>query len=210
MNFGYLYIIKEGNRDRFKIGLSHHPELRLKTLQTGNSDLLKLIWKKKCHMVSNFENWAHVKFSKYNLIGEWFEFTEDRLDFVIEILELKSKEFILDENILEDELQNEFQNEFQNKFQNDKSNGEIKDYITQKNVYHCFKCGKNFTTKQNLNYHLEKMKTKCNEYKSEIIDDKIKFMCLFCDKGFTRKYNLGKHMKKYHPIKFKIYKKYYQ
>ena len=71
----HLYIIQSDSTGNFKIGRSKHPEKRLKQLQTGNPNKLKLILvlenqghrEKLLH--NRINSWTRKK-SK----GEWFEF----------------------------------------------------------------------------------------------------------------------------------------
>lgn len=67
-----LYIIQSDNTGMIKIGRSKDPLKRLKQLQTGNPNKLKLI--------AYFDNmgWRekelHEQLSRYRLEGEWFSY----------------------------------------------------------------------------------------------------------------------------------------
>ena len=68
----YLYIIQSDFTGMIKIGRSKDPIKRLKQLQTGNPNMLKLIayfkdqgWKEK---------FIHENLSRYRLKGEWFSY----------------------------------------------------------------------------------------------------------------------------------------
>lgn len=66
-----VYIIQSSD-GTLKIGHSQHPEGRLKTLQTGNSNTLQLAWSmrhKKAHVV---ESKAQRELSETKVNGEWF------------------------------------------------------------------------------------------------------------------------------------------
>tara|TARA_B100000035_G_scaffold269211_1_gene242999 strand:- start:370 stop:675 length:306 start_codon:yes stop_codon:yes gene_type:complete len=72
MNKDSLYIIQSDVTGMIKIGRSKDPQKRLKQLQTGNPNKLKLIvefkeqgWKEKI---------LHEKLNKYRLEGEWFSY----------------------------------------------------------------------------------------------------------------------------------------
>jgi hypothetical protein len=41
--FGYVYLIRKGDTDFYKIGSARHPQRRLKALQTGNPVVLSLV-----------------------------------------------------------------------------------------------------------------------------------------------------------------------
>lgn len=67
-----LYIIQSDVTGNIKIGRSKNPQKRLKQLQTGNPNKLKLIaefkgegWKEKI---------LHERLSAYRLNGEWFSY----------------------------------------------------------------------------------------------------------------------------------------
>ena len=67
-----LYIIQSDNFGAIKIGRSKDPQKRLKELQTGNPNKLKLIatFKDKGWL----EKILHEKLAKYRLNGEWFSY----------------------------------------------------------------------------------------------------------------------------------------
>lgn len=68
-----IYIIYNESRDRFKIGFSKDPLKRLKTLQTGNDDTLKLYYERDVKHYSKVEASLKRYFEPYKTIGEWFE-----------------------------------------------------------------------------------------------------------------------------------------
>lgn len=72
MNNDDLYIIQSDVSGNIKIGRSKDPQKRLKQLQTGNPNKLKLIaefkgegWKEKI---------LHDRLAFYRLEGEWFKY----------------------------------------------------------------------------------------------------------------------------------------
>jgi len=68
---GYIYLIREeSDRRRYKIGYSRDPMGRLKSLQTGNSDRLKLVamWEG----TQADERALHERYRNQRLEGEWF------------------------------------------------------------------------------------------------------------------------------------------
>ena len=72
MKSDYLYIIQSDLTGMIKIGRSINPQKRLKQLQTGNPNKLKLIalfenqgWKEKI---------LHERLSTFRLEGEWFKY----------------------------------------------------------------------------------------------------------------------------------------
>ena len=80
---GTVYLITNDYID-FKIGITSKPiEKRLKQLQTGNSEKIKLV---KCYKTKNYkmmEGWLHRKFFDKRLEGEWFSLNDsDVLSFI--------------------------------------------------------------------------------------------------------------------------------
>lgn len=74
----YLYVI--GNdTNKQKIGFSKDVEKRLKSLQTGNPDVLKIHYKIECpsEKTRKLENKIHTELSYKRLKGEWFSMTPD-------------------------------------------------------------------------------------------------------------------------------------
>lgn len=68
----YIYII--GTDEQVKIGFSKHPEKRLKQLQTGNMNKLKLYYKEEIQdtKVRIVEKLIHRDLISYKKVGEWF------------------------------------------------------------------------------------------------------------------------------------------
>ena len=91
---GYVYLIGEiGNDNRYKIGSTKAKkvETRLKQLQTGNSSELYLKESFETEHPFKLEKMLHNHFKSSNLIGEWFELSEDDIKGFRDICEDKSK-----------------------------------------------------------------------------------------------------------------------
>jgi len=75
--FGYIYLILEvdvNGDERHKIGFTkRNPEIRLKSLQTGNDDTLKLYYERDVKHYSKVEASLKRYFEPYKTRGEWFE-----------------------------------------------------------------------------------------------------------------------------------------
>jgi len=108
---GFVYLIgEEGNNGRFKIGSTKAKDVnkRIKQLQTGNSEPLYLRQSYKTKYPFKLEKLLHNHFKFSNLIGEWFELSEDDVkNFKTlckkkeEIIEsLKENPFYFKENML--------------------------------------------------------------------------------------------------------------
>ena len=69
----YLYVIGN-NTDKQKIGFSKDVNKRLKTLQTGNPDELKIHYTIECpsEKTRKLEKKIHTELSYKKLKGEWF------------------------------------------------------------------------------------------------------------------------------------------
>lgn len=69
---GYLYILQSGNY--LKIGISkNHPRQRVKQLQTGSAQEIKLLKFYKRRNYKELEKYLHYKFKRRRIRGEWFD-----------------------------------------------------------------------------------------------------------------------------------------
>lgn len=76
---GYVYVIKDETNGR-KLGFSTNPEMRLKQLQTGNKEILKIEYRLKVKDMRKAEAALHNLFAVYRLqMGEWFHLAEKDL-----------------------------------------------------------------------------------------------------------------------------------
>ena len=73
----YVYLISDSNTYNYKIGISNNPEKRIKELQTGNENKLKIIHKVLCENYKNVETALHNQYSFLKVNGEWFELSND-------------------------------------------------------------------------------------------------------------------------------------
>jgi predicted GIY-YIG superfamily endonuclease len=73
----YVYLISDSNTYNYKIGISNNPEKRIKELQTGNENKLKIIHKVLCENYKNVETALHNQYSFLEINGEWFELREE-------------------------------------------------------------------------------------------------------------------------------------
>lgn len=81
----YVYLISDSNTYNYKIGISKNPEKRIKSLQTGNDNKLKIIHKVLCENYMKVEKALHNKYSFLKINGEWFELTEEDVKIFPEI-----------------------------------------------------------------------------------------------------------------------------
>lgn len=74
----YVYYIQDGKRGNYKIGYTNDPHKRLKTLQTANAHVLRLLAYIKYpnkRAALNAEKIEHKRYSYWQMKGEWFHKT---------------------------------------------------------------------------------------------------------------------------------------
>jgi hypothetical protein len=78
---GFIYFIQGESGGPIKIGYATDVYSRLKTLQTGHPDNLKIL----CAMPGNYddEKKYHQKFAEYRIRGEWFKPCEAMIEIAI-------------------------------------------------------------------------------------------------------------------------------
>jgi T5orf172 domain len=79
-NWTFVYFIQEENRGYIKIGSAENVEKRLKGLQVGNPDKLKILHKTSGGQ--NLELFLHKKFKEYHIRGEWFRDSEEIINYI--------------------------------------------------------------------------------------------------------------------------------
>ena len=98
-----VYLIR-ANDGRYKIGIAKNPKKRIRQLQTGNSDPLKLIETYQSENASKIETIFHNHYSYGKQVGEWFDLSieeESRfkcicenMDKVLDLVQKKDKFFV--------------------------------------------------------------------------------------------------------------------
>jgi len=85
---GYVYLIKDCERNLYKIGMTTDIRKRLNALQssTGNSSLM-LIHKIRSKRCSELEKILHQMFAGKCVFGEWFQLTDEDVDWIKSIEE---------------------------------------------------------------------------------------------------------------------------
>lgn len=84
MTHDYIYIISN-DQGYIKVGVSKHPEKRLKQLQTGNEHQLTLLFTEEFEcsrkQVLHIEKLIHKELRRLTtkMIGEWFKLDTDKL-----------------------------------------------------------------------------------------------------------------------------------
>lgn len=75
---GYVYLIEDSSNWLYKIGVTkHNPISRLKKLQTGNPNTLKLITQFETPYPFRLESILHNRYKRYQVLNEWYELPLD-------------------------------------------------------------------------------------------------------------------------------------
>lgn len=78
----YIYLIQSLENSYYKIGVSKHPNKRIKELQTGNSSELKLIETYQSEFAHKIEKSLQNRYAHLKKEGEWFDLSiENEVSF---------------------------------------------------------------------------------------------------------------------------------
>lgn len=69
----HIYLIQNLETSKYKIGISKNPKKRIKQLQTGSGEELKLIHEFKSEVSKKIESALHGRYKHLNTHGEWFD-----------------------------------------------------------------------------------------------------------------------------------------
>lgn len=95
----YIYLIQSLEDSSYKIGVSKHPQKRLKQLQTGNSAQLKLVESYQSEYANKIEKSLQKRYSYLKKEGEWFEMSIiNEVTFVEECQNIEKNIIFLKEN----------------------------------------------------------------------------------------------------------------
>jgi hypothetical protein len=84
---GFIYLIRSGDTNRYKIGISKNVPSRLNTLQTENPEKLSLIRAFPAIDALKLEQELHSYFAEQRFAGEWYVLDEQDLEYVLSIAE---------------------------------------------------------------------------------------------------------------------------
>lgn len=84
---GYLYIVRSGLSNQYKIGRTNNFQKRLKTLQTSCAVQLTVVKTFFSFDAVSLEKTAHEKFAHFRQKGEWFELNCSQLTQLLSWLE---------------------------------------------------------------------------------------------------------------------------
>lgn len=79
----YLYLIRKGGTDHYKIGISTNPDGRLKSLQSANPDKLDLVAYCVHDNAYEVEQSIHEILSDKRLNCEWFELESEMIVYLL-------------------------------------------------------------------------------------------------------------------------------
>jgi len=82
---GYIYIVK--CCDAYKIGIATNVDDRIKSLQTGNPNIIEKVYSKYTTSTRSLEAYLHMLYKDKKLIGEWFKLDVIDIEDILEICE---------------------------------------------------------------------------------------------------------------------------
>jgi hypothetical protein len=93
----YLYAIQDSSTGYVKLGYSNDPDARVKSLQTGNSQILQLIYKAKVipNRARVLEQKLHHEFKHLQIRGEWFSMSQDQARQLIDYIIIRYEDDVL-------------------------------------------------------------------------------------------------------------------
>lgn len=95
----FIYLIQSLEEGYYKIGISKHPQKRLKELQTGNSSELKLIETYQSDYANQIETALHNRYHHMNKEGEWFDMSiQEESSFINECKKIEEMLIFLKKN----------------------------------------------------------------------------------------------------------------
>lgn len=95
----YVYLIQSLENSYYKIGVSKHPNKRLRELQTGNSSELKLIEVYQSEFAHAVEKTMQRRYSHLRREGEWFDMSlSNEISFIEECKKIEKSLMFLKQN----------------------------------------------------------------------------------------------------------------
>jgi phage anti-repressor protein len=87
----YVYFLREGDSDNFKIGISIGTKIRIQNLSVGNSQKLTAVWQipfKSTDAAKACEDFLKVFFFEKKIRGEWFKLEYQDFEFIQQLTEI--------------------------------------------------------------------------------------------------------------------------
>jgi predicted GIY-YIG superfamily endonuclease len=82
-SMNYIYLMQSLENSYYKIGVSKSPNLRIKQLNTGNPELIKLIEVYQSNIAYEIEKVLHRRYSHARKNNEWFDLSiSDEVNFI--------------------------------------------------------------------------------------------------------------------------------
>jgi hypothetical protein len=97
----YVYVIRAGRTNLYKIGKTNDPEGRLQSLQTANPRKLKLLHVFTADNATAAEEELHRLLHGKRMKGEWFRLTDSEKDVLVSVEHFENKRFWIDGEGLE-------------------------------------------------------------------------------------------------------------
>jgi hypothetical protein len=82
---GYVYVVRQGSTDNYKIGYAADLKTRLSQLQTASADPLTVHLRLLCDNPDVMETRLHKAFHKKLIRGEWFKLSAKDLDLIRDV-----------------------------------------------------------------------------------------------------------------------------
>ena len=76
---GFVYLIRYGRSNKYKIGMSANPANRIRSIQTSTPETLSLVHTIQTANMLDLEFHFHCKFQPLNIRGEWFELNDQAI-----------------------------------------------------------------------------------------------------------------------------------
>jgi hypothetical protein len=94
-----VYLLKNTSNDEYKIGISVHPQKRLKEVQTGNASEIIICNIYESEYANKIEKALHSHYSYVKKMGEWFTLSlKEELEFINECKRIENNIKILIDN----------------------------------------------------------------------------------------------------------------
>ena len=90
----FIYLIQNEDDLYIKIGIGVKPKTRVKTLTTGSTANLKIIYQKEVDFAPKIETCLHRIFASKRRKGEWFDLSEDDIEMIDKEIVLCEKNFL--------------------------------------------------------------------------------------------------------------------
>lgn len=181
-----VYIVQEGTRNIYKVGQSMNIDSRIETMQTSNSNKLKLndyFETTELHIV---ESAAHKYIESKKIHGEWFELDDNELNMLKKFIRntIQNIDTINTLSIKKKKKEIKYKCE-ECKYLTDRKNDYTRHIVSEKHLRNQNDISKNNTNTPNDN-------------------TKSTYKCKYCENIYSRSCSLTRHMNKCSQIRINI------